>query len=56
MLISQAFAHGVSGDGVGSAVGPMILLAVAALAVLFYVVRSRWLKRRSEPESDAGGE
>ena len=54
MLISQAFAHGVSGDGQGSAVGPMILLAVAAAAVLFYLVRRRWLNRGSR--SDGGGE
>ena len=53
MLISPAFAHGVSGGG-GSAVGPSILLAVAAVAVLFYLVRKRWLKRW--PANDGGGE
>ena len=54
MLISTAFAHGVRGDAHGSTVGPTILLAVAVVAVLFYVGRKQWLKRR--PANDGGGE
>ncbi len=39
-------AHGTSGDGSVGGFGPLILLAVAIVAVLFLVGESKWRKRK----------
>ncbi len=44
MLISPALAHGIGGGG--SAVGPLILLAVAIVFVLVVVGRKKWHGRK----------
>lgn len=48
MFISQALAHGTG--GVGTAVGPLILLGVAVVFVLVLVGRKMWRKRKPGPD------
>ena len=43
MLISPALAHGIG--GAGTAVGPLILLAVAVVFVLVFVGQKKWRRR-----------
>ncbi len=52
MLISPALAHGIGGGG--TAVGPLILLAVAVVFGLVYVGRKKWRARK--PRRGGGGE
>ncbi len=51
MLISPALAHGIGGGG--TAVGPLILLAVAVVFGLVYVGRKKWRARK--PRRGGGG-
>ncbi len=52
--VSPALAHGTSGDGsVGGFIGPLILLAVAIVAVLVLVGQSKW--RRYKLKRDESG-
>ncbi len=54
MLIPPALAHGASGvDSVGS-LGPLFLLAIAAVFVLVFVGEAKW--RRYRLRRDDGGE
>ncbi len=48
MLISPALAHGTG--GAGTAVGPLILLAVAIVFGLAYWARKMWRKRKPRRE------
>ena len=52
MLISPAFAHGTGSAETGGAIGPLILLGVAILAVIFYFIRKKWLSRRTHRDGD----
>ena len=45
-MATPAAAFGTSGDGSVGGFGPLILLAVAIVAVLFLVGESRWRKRK----------
>ena len=46
-MAPPAVAFGTGGDGsVGGFIGPLILLAVAIVGVLFLVGESRWRKRK----------
>ena len=47
-MISPAFAHGTGGGG--SAVGPLILLAIAIVFVLVYVGKKKWRARKAVRE------
>ena len=48
MLISPAFAHGTGGGG--TAVGPLILLAIAIVFVVVYVGKKKWRARKAVRE------
>jgi len=49
MLISQAFAHGSTGnESVGGFIGPLIFLAVIVIAVLYHLAKAKWRRRRQE--------
>ncbi len=48
MLISPAFAHGTGGGG--TAVGPLILLAIAVVFILVYLGRKKWRARKAARE------
>ncbi len=54
MLISPAMAHGFGGAG-GTAVGPLILLAVAIVFVLVYVGRRKWRGRKLRRDGSGSG-
>ena len=43
-MVSPALAHGIGGGG--SAVGPLILLAVAVVFVLVLVGQKKWHRRK----------
>jgi hypothetical protein len=51
MLISPAFAHGTGGGG--TAVGPLILLAIAIVFVLVYVGQKKWRGRKAMRQGSA---
>ena len=46
MLISPALAHVTSGAGSGGGFGPLILLGVAIVVVLFFVGEAKWRRRK----------
>ena len=48
MLVSPALAHGIG--GAGTAVGPLILLAVAVVFVIVFVGQKKWRRRKQRPE------
>ncbi len=50
-MISPALAHGIG--GAGTAVGPLILLAVAVVFVLVFVGQKKW--RRHKQRRDGSG-
>lgn len=47
MLISPAFAHGAGLAGTGEGYGPLVLLAVAAVAILVLAVERKIRRPRS---------
>ena len=49
-MIAPALAHGTG--GVGTAFGPLILLAVAIVFGLAYLARKRWRNRKPRRENN----
>ncbi len=50
MLISPAWAHGTG--GVATGLGPLILLGIAVVAVVFFIGRKKWRARQDMRDSD----
>ncbi len=44
MLISPAWAHGTGGAATG--LGPLIILGIAIVAILFFIGRKKWRARQ----------
>lgn len=53
MLISPAWAHGTgTPEGAGGGTGPLILLGIAVVAILFFIGRKKWRARQARRNDD----
>ncbi len=56
MLISPALAHVTGAGGGGSAVGPLILLAVAIVFLLVFVGQKKWRSLKARRDNSANSD